>query len=247
MYVAVDPDGFRVVIRTLKKKYAGNRRIRNKFLNGAEVLSGLEHPNIIRQLHYGRSNGTPYMVLEYVESCTLRELIIQRAPLLTENTFSLLRQMAESLYYLHSSGFIHLDFKPDNLLVTPYGLVVLIDFDLATNRPRSPVRMRESPGTPAYVAPEILTTQLADERADIYSLGVTAYEMIAFHKPFERTTQDESYMAQINPCVKPTPFKSHGVHPPPAVESLISKCLAKNPDNRYPAMSLVVKNLEAIL
>lgn len=246
LYVATDSSESRVVIRSLKKQYAQDRRIRKNFLHGAKVLSRLNHPHIVHLLDYGKSGGMPYMILEYIESRTLRDLLIQRDPLLTQNTLSLMRQIADALNHLHAQGYVHLDVKPENLLVTPEGQVVLIDFDLVIKRPKYPVRLKEYPGTPAYVAPEILTTRRADERADIYSFGVTVYEMVAFRKPFERNTLDESRIAQIDPAVPPTPLNNHCVNPPAPLASLIGKCLAKDPDSRYPSMSLVVKQLEAI-
>ncbi len=247
LYVATDSNDRRVVIRILKKQYAHERRIRKKFLFGAKVLSRLEHPNIIRQLDYGRYAGNPYMILQYIESRTLRDLLIQRDPLLTRNPLSLMRQMANALYYLHMRGYIHLDVKPENLLVTPDGQVVLIDFDLVVKRPRKPIRLKHYPGTRFYVAPEILTTQKADERADIYSFGVTAYEMLAFHKPFERNTVDESRIAQLDPVIAPTPLRNYCANAPAPLVTLIGKCLAKDLNWRYPSMSLVVKQLEAMV
>ncbi len=247
LYVAAAPSGQRVVIRMLKELYVRERRIRRKFLHGARILARLNHPNIIRQIEYGHASRRPYMILEYVEARTLRDLLIHRDPMLSQHILLLLRQMADALCYLHGRGYLHLDIKPENLLVAADGHVTLVDFDLAVKCTHKPVRLKEYPGTPAYVAPEILTTQRADVRADIFSFGVTAYEMLAFHKPFERNTLDESRIAQMDPAVPPTPLKIYCEHPPGCLVSLIGKCLAKDVNCRYPSMSLVIKHLEAIV
>lgn len=247
LFVATHPAHGRVILRILKEAYARERRLRKNFLHSAKILSHLNHPNIVRLFDYGENRQQPYMVMEYVESRTLRDLLVQRDPLMTQNRLSLIRQMAAALHHIHYAGYLHLDFKPENLLVREDGHVVLIDFDLIQKHGRSPVRIHEYPGTPAYVAPEVMTLQRADERADIYSFGVTCYEMLTFHKPFERDTLDEARAAQIDPDTTPTPITAYTADAPPALAALILKCLAKDVNSRYPAMSLVIKNLESLL
>jgi serine/threonine-protein kinase len=155
--------------------------------------------------------------------------------------------MAMTLYYIHSRGFLHLDFKPENLLVRDSGQVVLIDFDLAIERKSRPVKIKNPPGTPAYLAPEVQKQHLVDERADIYAFGVTAYEMLCYHKPFEGLTLEEARAAQVNPRIPPRPIHKYKADVPPRLESIVLKCLAKPVEARYPSMSLVMKDLEALI
>jgi serine/threonine-protein kinase len=247
LYVGVDHAQHRVVIRRLKPEYLNDRRIRVSFMHGAEILSKLHHPNVVRLLKASVHNDEPYQVLEYVESRTLRELIARRDPMLMQNMLSLMRQMAAALSYVHLSGYIHLDFKPENLIVRADGLVVLIDFDLAMERKPKPVKLSPLPGTFAYLPPETITKSLVDDQTDIYSFGVTCYEMLTGHKPFEGVTIEDSRKMQLDPNVMPKRMKLHAVNITPALENLILKCLAHHPEARYPSMSLVLRDLETML
>ncbi|MBN1269103.1 MAG: serine/threonine protein kinase [Kiritimatiellae bacterium] len=247
LYVCRAQDQSRVVVRVLKDQYARDRRFHKSFLHAAEVLAKLHHPNIVRLIRTGRDGPTPYMVIEYVDSRNLRDLILHRDPLLTQNPLPLILQMAAALFYVHSAGYVHLDFKPENLLIQENGHVVLVDFDLALEYRNKPIRLREVPGTPAYVAPEVLTERTVDERADIFSFGVTGYEMLTFHKPFEAVTVEQARALQINPAIPPTSLEQYNPSVPAALRSIVLKCLAKRPSDRYPSLSLVIKDLEAIL
>jgi serine/threonine protein kinase len=246
IFVATDAKGQRVVLRCMKETYAKERRLRKKFIEGAKILERMVHPNIVRLLDHGMRDRIPFMVLEYHEAAPLRDFLVRRDPDIQYALLPLVRQMAAALYFCHHTGYMHLDFKPENLLIHEDGRVVLIDFDLATRIHRRPVRLRDYPGTPAYTAPEVMTTQRVDERADIFSFGVTCYEMITFHKPFERDTLEDSRRAQIDPDVLPLSVEPFTAHCPPALAALVFKCLAKDLSKRYPAMSLVIKAIEDI-
>ena len=247
LFVALDPSHNRVVIRQLGEVWARQWRHRRGFFHCGEVLAKMNHPNVVRLIKMGRDDQLPYMVLEYIESHTLRDLILHRDPFLTVNVMPLMRQIAAAINYIHASGYLHLDIKPENILVTAEGRVVVIDFDLAVRRKHRPIRIRMLPGTPSYIAPEVILKHTVDERADIYSFGMTCYEMCVFHKPFEGDKIEQVRAAQVDPRVQPTPLRQHNPDIPPARESLILKCLAKQHDDRYPSMRLVSRDLEAIL
>jgi len=247
LFVALDSAQNRVVVRHLLEQWAKYRKFRKSFFHGAEVLAKLNHPHIVKLIKTGYEGKLPYMVLEYVESRTLRDLILYRDPLLSQNVLSLMRQMAAALFHIHAQGYLHLDWKPENILVRPDGHVVVIDFDLAVKSKRRPVRIKEIPGTPSYIAPETLTRRMVDERSDIYSLGVTFYEMLTYHKPFEGDKIEQVRAAQVDPNIPPTRPRQYAPSVPAAMESLVLKCLAKQPDNRYPSISLVIRDLEAML
>ena len=247
LYVALDPAQNRVVIRHLTGDATRHRRIRKNFFKSAEIMARLNHPNIIKFIKTGYRDKIPFMVLEYVVSRSLRELLLNRDVFLTNNVLSLMRQIATGLFYIHSAGYLHLDIKPENILIRDDGHVVIIDFDLAIKSKRWTKRIRQIPGTPSYIAPETLTRHTVDERSDIYSFGVTCYEMLTFHKPFEGDKIDEVRAAQIDPATPPTRLKQYNPSVPTALESLVLKCIAKKPEDRYPSMSLVIRDLEALL
>jgi serine/threonine protein kinase len=123
LYVAIDPQQNRYVIRILDALQARDRKARERFFNGGEVLEKLHtpkpHPNIVPFVKAGYENKTPYMVLNYIESRTLRDLILYRDPLLTGNVMVFIRQLAAVIQYVHARGYLHLDIKPENILICP--------------------------------------------------------------------------------------------------------------------------------
>lgn len=250
LYVATDARQDRYVLRTLDAVHAKNRRDRKRFFQGGEIIAKLHspsfHPNIVPFVKAGVEDGIPYMVLRYVESRTLRDLILYRDPLLTENVLILVRQLANIVRYVHSRGFLHLDLKPENVLVQPDGTMVLIDFDCALPRKRFFKRLPAAPDPSPYTAPESVLARLADDRADIYAFGVCCYEMLSFHRPFEGEKIEQVRAARLDPKTPPTPLRQYNPDVPVALANLVMKCIAKNPDDRYPDMALVVRDLERL-
>jgi serine/threonine protein kinase len=217
------------------------------FAASVEILKRIDHPNITKCLDSGVAGDRPFIVLPFFEARTVRELILARDPFLSLNALAFIRQTAAALHAIHHAGYLHLDIKPENILVQDDGHVVLIDFDLALPATNLPLKIRDLPGTPFYRAPECITSHLVDERADVFSFGVTAYEMLTFHKPFEADTVEESRRRHLAPDVPPILMQHFNPEVPARVESIISKCLAKAPDKRYPATTLVLKDLESIV
>ena len=124
--------------------------------------------------------------------------------------------------------------------------VRLIDFDLAQPIPETPVKLSKNPGTPGYMAPEQLKREPIDSRADIFSYGVAAYELVTRQKPFPGDTPAEILTAQFDP-VNPLTPREHNPEIPAALEQLILKCLAREPENRYAFTSVLVRDLQAAL
>jgi len=246
LLLALDDHGQRVVVRYLQEEFARRWNYRRHFLRGAQVLAELRHPNIVQLLKTGVEGRIPYMVLEYVEARTLRELILGRDPLLVKNTLPMIRQLIGVLAFIHGAGYMHMDLKPENILVRNDGMIFLIDFDLARKRGRRPFRWFELPGTPAYTAPETLLQRKVDERSDIYSMGVVFYEMLTFHKPYEGSSLDQVRTDHVNPAVQPTRPRQHDASIPLDLERIVLKCIAKQPEDRYPSTSLVIRDLEAL-
>jgi len=250
LYVALDAQQERYIVRVLDSAGAKNRLARTRFVRGGEILAALQtprpHPNIVPFVKAGVENKTHYMVLRYVESRTLRDLMLYRDPLLTENVLVFIRQLANVLQFIHARGFIHLDVKPENILIRPDGVLVLVDFDLALPSKRFFKRIPEVSGNSAYMPPETLTRRIADERTDIYSFGVCCYEMLTFHKPYEGSKIEQVQAAQIDPRTPPVPVRQWNEDIPPALANLVMKCLAKDPAERYPDMVLVLRDLNRL-
>jgi len=140
---------------------------------------------------------------------------------------------------------MHLDFKPENILVTRNGSVRLVDFDLALPKPDKPVKVSKNPGTPAYMSPQQLKREAFDARADIFSFGVMAYELLTYEKPFDGNNAEEILRKQLSGDLVPMLELNPDI--PPALEKIVSKCLQVDPDKRYPYMSVVVRDLQQAL
>jgi len=247
IWVATDGRGKPYALRKLKKDLRFNLLARRRFLRGCEVLSKInESDYIVGYVDHGRQNGTLYLLMDYVEATNLKTLFARHDPVLTENVAQILIDMAMGLSHVHESGFMHLDFKPENVLVTHNGNVRLIDFDLAQPILETPKKMSKNPGTPGYMAPEQLQRKPIDSRVDIYAYGVSAYELVTNHKPFPGETPADILAAQLD-AAGPVPPREHNPDLPAGLEKAILKCLARDPDKRYPFMSVLVRDLQNAL
>jgi serine/threonine-protein kinase len=247
IWLVTDGRGKPFALRKLKKELRFNLLARRRFLRGCEVLSKLNDSEfIIGYVEHGKAGGVYYMVMDYVEAANLKELFARHDPVLTENVAQILLDMAAGLGHVHESGFMHLDFKPENVLVTRNGGVRLIDFDLALPIPEKPLILSKNPGTPGYMAPEQLKRGPIDPRTDIFAYGVAAYELVTNHKPFPGETPAEILAAQLDDSA-PIPVREHNPEIPPPLEKVILKCLAREPDKRYPFMSVLSRDLQNAL
>ena len=200
IWLVTDSRGKAYALRKLKKELRFNFTVRRRFVHGCEVLSKLnESEYIVGYVEHGKAEGTLYMLMDYVEAANLKEMFAQQDPILTENVAQILIDMASGLLHVHESGFMHLDFKPENILVTRNGSVRLIDFDTALLIPEKPVKLSKNPGTPGYMAPEQLKREPIDGRADIFAYGVSAYELLTHQKPFPGENPAEILAASNGP------------------------------------------------
>ena len=236
-----------VAIRRLHQGSGFNFLAKKRFLQGCEVLSQIHnHPCVVGYIEHGKVNGALYLAMEYVEGLNLKLLFAQADPLLAENIGNILIDMASGLEHVHDSGYMHLDFKPENILVSRNASLRLVDFDLAKPKPEKPEKTKNNPGTPAYMAPEQLLRQPIDHRADIFAFGVSAYELLTNQKPFPGETPEEILRKQLDRSGFITPRE---LNPdiPANLEKTILKCLDLEMDKRYPFMSVLNRDLQAAL
>ena len=247
IWLAVDGRGKPYAIRRLKKELRFNFTERRRFVRGCEVLSKLnQNEFIVGYVEHGKINGSLYMAMDYVEASNLKELFARHDPVLTENVAQILIDMAVGLGAVHESGYMHLDFKPENVLVTRNAGVRLIDFDLAQPIPEKPKKFSKNPGTPGYMAPEQLQRLPIDTRVDIFSYGVSAYELLTNQKPFPGDNPAEILARQLDPA-GPLRLAEHNPDIPPALEKVVMKCISREPDRRYAFTSLLVHDLQNAL
>jgi eukaryotic-like serine/threonine-protein kinase len=235
-------------LRRLHERLRFNFLARRRFMRGAEILARIgDHDRIIGYVEHGKISGRPYLLMDYVEASNLKELYAQHDPVLLENVAQILIDMAEGLEHMHDNGFMHLDFKPENVLVTRNANVRLVDFDLAQPISEKPKKAsKQNPGTPAYMAPEQLLGQPITPRIDIFSYGVSAYELLTNQKPFPGDTPAEILAKQLD--------RSEFIEPrrlnpdmPTSLQKVILRCLEREPERRYPFIGMMVRELQAAL
>jgi serine/threonine protein kinase len=247
IWVASDAHGKHYALRLMHKRYRLNFFAKRRFLRGCEILARIsDHEHIVGYVEHGKMSGQPYLLMEYVEASNLKELHAKSDPLLAEHVAQILIDMATGLEHMHENGYMHLDFKPENVLVTRNAGVRLVDFDLAQPIPAKPIKMRRNPGTPAYMAPEQLLREPITHRVDVFAFGVSAYELLTNQKPFPGDTPAEILSRQLDRSAF-VPPREHNADIPPNAEKVILKCLERDPEKRYPFMSVMARELRAAL
>jgi serine/threonine protein kinase len=243
IWLASDSRGKTYALRRLKKELRFNFTARRRFKRGNEILSklaGCDH--IVGYVEH----GSDYLLMDYVEAENLKQLFARRDPVLTENVAQILIDMATGLNDVHECGYMHLDFKPENVLVSRNGAVRLIDFDMAQPLPEKPVKFSRNPGTPGYMAPEQLKHEGIDGRTDIFSYGVAAYELLTNKKPFPGESPGEILAAQLQPA-GPVPLRELNRDVPPALEKVVLKCLEREPERRPAFTGVMLRELQNAL
>ncbi len=219
----------RVAVKVL---YGSDEPFVRRFEREAEAVGTLSHDHILPLYDFGEQRPWYYLVMPYVEGGTLRDYLLRRASLTLEEAGSFLEQIAEALQYAHDHGVVHRDVKPSNILLRPDGHAYLGDFGLAKAKMGADAVTHSGTmvGTPEYMAPE-QSNGIHDYRSDIYSLGIILYQMLTGRVPFTADSPVAISLKHIQ--AHPTPPGELNKAIPQAVEDVILKALAKNPDERY--------------
>ena len=248
IWLAIDARQKPYALRRMHQRLRFNFLARRRFIRGAEILAKIgDHDRIVGYVEHGKIAGQLYLLMDYVEASNLKELYAQHDPVLLENVAQILIDMAEGLEHMHDNGFMHLDFKPENVLVTRNANVRLVDFDLAQPIPEKPKKAsKKNPGTPAYMAPEQLLGEPINSRVDIFAYGVSAYELLTNQKPFPGDTPGEILAKQLDRSGFVAPRQ---LNPdlPASLQKVILRCLERDPDRRYPFVGMMVRELQAAL
>lgn len=245
-----DPQATQYAVKILKINDMGgtpDEEAVTRFMREAEAASRIEHPNIVKIFDYGwaKEEEIPYMVMEYVKGKSLKAHITQGTDWTYEQKARLLRQIAAALVAIHSKGVYHRDVKPQNVIVTEeleakltdFGIVKLPDSELTQNK--------GAIGTPAYMAPEAFALAEPDERTDIFSLGVLAYELFLSTMPFAADT-----VPQVALQVKqkrPVEPRKIDLDMPRALQDILARMLKKSPSDRYQSAAMVVEDFDHFL
>jgi eukaryotic-like serine/threonine-protein kinase len=240
LYVATGPAGETVALRVLLPKHRFCWAQRRMFTRGTKLHSQLTSDRIVKFHKRGSHSFRPYSVMEFIPGRNLRLAMFKNPEQLAPYKFQIILTMARAMQEVHDKGYVHLDLKPENFLVTPYWSVKLTDFDLCERVDGKPIRKKVVQGTRNYLAPELIEKKEFDQRADIFAFGIICYELLSGgHKPTETVaSNDPNFEMQIRPLTDYSPEISKNL------EKIILKCLATDMNDRYPAAWMLVSALE---
>lgn len=242
--------GRQVVIKIPSSSLIGDPSQYERFRRELQVMGTLRHPAVQRGLGSGRFNRTPYLVTEWIDGHSMRQIVSEQAPMPAEQAVSLVIGIAEGLDYCHRNGVVHRDLKPENILVQENGQPVILDFGIALVEGASRItyaNLTATSGTPDYMAPEQVEGQRGDERTDIYALGTILFELLTGSPPFS----GDSSLAVMAQHLRGNAPRVDSVRAdvPPALAAVVARCLQREPENRYRSMRAVVddlRNLDAV-
>ena len=246
VYEAEDTQlGRRVAVKLLPPEYSRDRRAKERFLREARAAAAVDHPNLCTVHDAGESEGRLYIVLSYYEGETLRDRI-RRGPLPMAEAREIAIQVARGLARAHEAGIVHRDIKPANVMLPRRGEAKILDFGIARLQGDevSLTRTGASWGTPAYMSPEQARGEPVDARADVWSLGVMLYEMIAGRRPFG----GDSIEALVSSILtqEPAPLESLRPDVLPELARVVELALVKEPAERYASAAEMLADLESM-
>ncbi len=230
-----------VAIKVLPRTLTHEDKFLDRFYREVEIVSSLQHPHILPVYDFGEFDGMPYIVMAYMSSGTLGDLI-SRGAIPPDETLRLVRQMADALDYAHRKGVIHRDFKPGNVLLDEQNNTYLTDFGLAKiSESSGQLTGTGILGTPFYMAPEQAEPGALTPAADVYALGITLFQMLTGNVPFEAATPLGVLMAHMS---QPVPdIRKLRPELPDDVQDVIDRSMAKSPQTRYAAAGAVANAL----
>lgn len=229
-----------VTVKTLRLEYRDDPDMRARFRREARLLQFLSHPNVVRALTFTEERGAPWLIMERVPGRTLREEIAASAPFQPEDVVPVIEGAAAALDHLHARGLIHLDLRPENIVVMPTRQIKLIDFGLAQTGGAVPEVAAS--GLHPYLAPEQLTGEAVEVTTDVYALGCVVYELLTGVPPFSLSSDaakdGAAIRARLTQPVRPPSEVLTGGNLPPWVDDVVLGALERDPQLRYGSAGL---------
>jgi len=233
-----------VAVKVLKQEFSENANFVSKFHVEAQAAAGLMHPNIVNVYDVGEENGIHYIVMELVEGITLKKYIEKKARLSYKEAVSIAIQVSMGIEAAHNNHIIHRDIKPQNIIISKDGKVKVTDFGIAKAATSNTITSNVM-GSVHYTSPEQARGGYSDEKSDIYSLGITLFEMLTGRVPFNGETTVAIAIKHIQEEI-PSP-KEFVPEIPSAVEGIVFKCCQKSPDRRYQSIQSLIGDLKQSL
>ncbi len=233
-----------VAVKVLKQEFSENANFVSKFRVEAQAAAGLMHPNIVNVYDVGQENDIHYIVMELVEGITLKKYIEKKARLSYKEAVSIAIQVSMGIGAAHNNHIIHRDIKPQNIIISRDGKVKVTDFGIAKAATSNTITSNVM-GSVHYTSPEQARGGYSDEKSDIYSLGITIFEMLTGRVPFNGETTVAIAIKHIQEEL-PRP-KDFVPEIPDSVESIVMKCCQKSPDRRYQNMQELIADLKQAL
>ena len=233
-----------VAIKVLKQEYSTDATFVKKFRVEAQSAAGLSHPNIVNVYDVGEDDGVYFIVMELVQGITLKNYIDMKGKLDIREALNISVQIASGLSAAHENRIIHRDIKPQNIIMSRDGKVKVTDFGIAKVADSTTVTTTAA-GTAHYISPEQARGGYSDERSDIYSLGITMYEMVTGRVPFEGETNVAVALMHIQSEITPPRQLEPSI--PVSFEKIILKCTQKKPERRYASARELIADLRKVL
>ena len=233
-----------VAIKVLKKEYREDANFVRKFRSEAQAAAGLLNPNIVNVYDVGEDRGLYYMVMELVEGITLKEYIERKGRLSHKETISIAIQMCNGIGAAHAAHIIHRDIKPQNILITRDGKVKVTDFGIAKATTSNTISSNAM-GSVHYTSPEQARGGFSDEKSDIYSIGITLFEMVTGQVPFDGDSTVSVAIKHLQEEITPPSELVPDI--PYSLEQIILKCTQKNGERRYSSTTALIQDLKRSL
>lgn len=234
-----------VAVKVLKSEYVEDEKFLKKFETEAQAVARLSHPNIVNIYDVGMEDGINYIVMELAEGITLKEYIRKKGYLSPKETVEISTQIASAISHAHKNHIIHRDIKPQNILVSDTGIIKVTDFGIAKATSSNTVTSTATAmGSVHYISPEQAKGRFCDEKSDIYSLGITMYEMVTGHVPFDHENGVTIALMHLQNEITPPSRIRDGI--PDSLEKIILKCTMKKPEERYQTADDLIADLRLV-
>lgn len=245
IYAALEQaSGRLVVIKILHPHNCNNRDEQKRLVEEGQLwLRFGRHENIVQTFRVGTLHKLPFLVQEYINGLTLRE-ILKRKKLLPEvELLKLTRGLCRALHFIHDAGVVHKDIKPDNVMVTQNGLVKVLDFGFAEMVKSFKLFGRKLEGSPPYMAPELFATKKASVSTDVYAVGCTLYEMASGAPPYAGRSNNDTIAWQRQMALAAAPLRGQHKHISAQTEKIILTACQKDPAKRYKSVDEMMLDL----